>query len=126
MIEAFKSLFRQFMKFGVIGVLNTALFYAFYLILLTIIKPTGAYYFAYVLSMVFAVLMNLKFTFEKRATTRKIAMFVCVYLLTMYIGGLILVMLIGWSIDPRLAGLLTIGVTIMTNFLGLKAAAKWA
>ncbi len=114
------------MKFGVIGVLNTALFYTLYLIFLKMIEPTLSYYLAYLLSMIFAILMNLKFTFEKRATTRKIVMFMCVYLLSMYIGGLVLIMFIGYSISPQLAGLLTIGVTIVTNFLGMKAAAKWA
>ena len=126
LIESAKHLFRQFMKFGAIGVLNTALFYALYLVLLTVIKPASAYYLAYVLSMIFAVLANLKFTFEKLATTRKFTMFVGVYLVSMYMGGLVLNMLIGLSIHPSLAGILTIGVTVMTNFLGLKAAAKWA
>ncbi len=125
-IEIAKNLFRQFTKFGAVGVLNTALFYTLYLIFLTVLSPTSGYYLAYVLSMIFAVLMNLRFTFRKQATARKIVMFVCVYLLSMYIGGQVLGVLIGFSIGAKLAGLLTLGVTVVTNFFGLKAAAKWA
>ena len=46
----------------VIGVLNTALFYVLYLVFLTLIEPAHSYYLAYVLSMIFATLMNLRFT----------------------------------------------------------------
>ena len=124
--EIVKIWLSQFTKFGAIGVVNTALFYILYLVLLIVIEPKSSYYFAYVLSMIFAIFMNLKFTFGKRATIRKVVMFVFVYLVSMYIGGLVLIMFIGFSIAPQLAGLLTIGVTIVTNFLGMKAAAKWA
>ncbi len=126
LIEATKNLIRQFMKFGAIGVLNTALYYTLYLVLLNVLNPTTSYYLAYVLSMIFAILMNLKFTFAEKATARKLISFACVYLLSMYIGGLVLAVLIGFSISAALAGFLTIGVTVITNFLGLKAAAKWA
>lgn len=125
-LEASKGLFRQFMRFGVIGVLNTVLFYTLYLLFLTAAIPTTAYFLAYVLSMAFAVIMNLRYTFKKRATARKLVTFVCVYLVSMYIGVVALKLLIGLSIGAKLAGLLVIGITIVTNFLGLKAAAKWA
>ena len=125
-IETARNLFRQFAKFGAVGVMNTLLYYALYLIFLMMIAPVIAYYVAYVLSMANAVFMNLKFTFKEKPTIRKIAMFVLVYLISMYIGGLVLAMLIGLSISAPLAGFMTIGVTVVTNFLGLKAAAKWA
>jgi putative flippase GtrA len=125
-IEAAKSLFRQFMKFGAVGVLNTTLFFALYFFFLNLIEPTSGYYLACLLSMVVAIFLNLKYTFEKRATARKVLMFVCVYVLSMYIGGLILPMLLGLSLSPQLAGLMTISFTVMTNFLGLKTAARWA
>ena len=116
---------NQFMKFGAIGVLNTALFYLLYLIFLPVLEPTGGYYLAYVLSMIFAVLMNLKFTFRTSATSRKFVLLIGVYFFSMYIGGLVLEMLIKMTITPQLAGLLTIGVTLVTNFVGMKAAARW-
>ena len=124
-VEAAKNLFRQFLRFGVIGVLNTVLFYVLYLVFLTMIRPTSGYYLAYVLSMCFAVFMNLKFTFQQRATARKIVLLVSVYGLSMYIGGIILGWLINFSISPQIAGLLTIGITLVTNFLGMRAAVKW-
>lgn len=114
------------MKFGVIGVLNTMLFYALYLIFLTVLEPSGGYYLAYVLSMAFTILMNLKYTFEKRATPRKLVTIILVYLFSMYLGGIMLEVFIGLSFNPQVAGFLTIGVTVVTNFFGMKAAAKWA
>ena len=126
LLEASKHLIRQFMRFGAVGVLNTVLFYALYLLFLTEIKPTAAYFLAYVLSMAFAILVNLRYTFKKSATIRKIVTFVCVYLVSMYIGVVVLKLFIGLSISAQIAGLLTIGFTVITNFLGLKAAAKWA
>jgi putative flippase GtrA len=123
--EAARNLFRQFLRFGAVGVLNTVLFYVLYLLFLTIVRPTTGYYLAYVLSMGFAVLMNLKFTFQERATARKILLLVGVYGLSMYVGGFVLGLLINISISPQIAGLLTIGITLVTNFLGMRAAAKW-
>ena len=123
--EAARNLFRQFLRFGAVGVLNTVLFYVLYLLFLTIVRPTTGYYLAYVLSMGFAVLMNLKFTFQERATARKILLLVGVYGLSMYVGGFVLGSLINISISPQIAGLLTIGITLVTNFLGMRAAAKW-
>lgn len=125
-IETAKTLFHQFTKFGAIGVLNTALYYTLYRIFLLMIDPKAGYYLASMLSISFAVFMNLKFTFKKKPTLRKIATFVSVYLTSMLIGGFVLGVLIGFSISPELAGFLTIGATVVTNFLGLKAASKWA
>ena len=125
LIDLAAAVLRQFMKFGIVGVLNTLLFYVLYLIFLNAISPTNGYYLAYVISMIFAVLMNLKFTFKARATSRKFVLLICVYIVSMYIGALILGFLIEVSISPQLAGLLTIGVTLTTNFVGMAAAAKW-
>ena len=118
-----KALFRQFMSFGAIGVMNTAVFYALYLALLSVLEPSSGFYLAYIVSMIFGVLMNLRFTFQKRITFRKAALLMCVYILSMFAGGLVLDMLINLSVAPELAGLLTIGVTIILNFFGMKAVA---
>lgn len=125
-IETSKTLFHQFAKFGAIGVLNTTLYYILYRIFLHFIDPKAGYYLASMLSISFAVFMNLRFTFQKKPTLRKIATFVSVYLTSMLIGGFVLGILIGLSISPEFAGFLTIGVTVVTNFVGLKAASKWA
>jgi len=125
-IETAKTLFHQFTKFGAIGVLNTALYYTLFRIFLLMMNPQAGYYLASMLSISFAVFMNLKFTFQKKPTLRKIATFVSVYLTSMLIGGFVLGIFIRFSISPELGGFLTIGVTVVTNFLGLKAASKWA
>jgi putative flippase GtrA len=127
LIEETKNLIRQFIRFGAIGLLNTGLHIGLYLLFMTLIPPTIAYFLASSLAMFVAVYLNLKYTFKKRATPRKITMFVCVYVLSMYIGGgIILPMFVELSLSPQLAGFLAICVTVITNFLGLKAAAKWA
>ena len=124
-IATAKTMFRQFMKFGAVGVMNTTIYYTLFLIFLNFVHPTIGYYLASFISMIFAVLMNLRFTFEKQPTARKITAFIGVYLVSMNIGGVILSILIGMSISPQLAGFLTIGANVVTNFLGLKAASKW-
>lgn len=126
LIATAKNLFRQFMKFGAVGVANTLVFYVLFLVLSALMKPTTGYYFAYVLSMMSAVFMHLKFTFEKRATLGKIGLFVFIYLFTMYLGGIVLAALIGFELSVPIAGLLTVGFIVIANFFGLKAAAKWA
>ena len=89
-IETAKTLFHQFTKFGAIGVLNTALYYTLFRIFLLIMDPQTGYYLASMLSISFAVFMNLKFTFQKKPTLRKVATFVSVYLTSMLIGGFVL------------------------------------
>lgn len=127
LVEEAKHLIHQFMKFGAIGVLNTGIHIGLYLFFMTFIPPSIAYYLASSTAMIVAVFLNLKYTFKKRPTIRKITMFVVVYVLSMYIGGgIILPMFVSFSLSPQLAGFLAICITVVTNFAGLKAAAKWA
>ena len=125
-VETAKNLIRQFAKFGVVGVVNTMLFYLIFLILSSFITPLMSYYTAYVTSMVVAVYMHLRYTFQKEATFRKVALFIGTYLTTMVLGGFVLDAIIGLGVVVWLAGLITVGLIVVTNFLCFKAAAKWA
>ena len=124
--DGFSGLIRQFSKFGAIGLLSTALYYVLYLLLLNVTVPAVSYLFAYIVSMASGVALNLRFTFEVAPSRRRVALFVLVYLVTMLIGGWVLAQLIDLSIRAEIAGLLTIVVTVLTNFFGLKLVARLA
>ena len=120
------SLVGQFLRFGVVGVMNTALFYLLYLGSIAILQPKYGYYLSYIASLVFAVLVNLKYTFGQSLNSTRVVLFVAVYVVTMFVGGEVLEIIIGHSVEAALAGLFVVGITVILNFVGLKAVAKWA
>lgn len=122
--EAMKKRFGEIIRFGMVGVASSCLFYLLYLILTALTKPIIAYYASYGIAMVFSVVSNLFFTFKSKLSVARLSLFFVVYLTSMYVGGQILSALISHSMGPRLAGLLAVGVVIVLNFVGMRLASS--
>ncbi|MFI6107346.1 GtrA family protein [Streptomyces sp. NPDC051310] len=66
----------QIVRFALVGVVNTATYYAFYLLLLAAHLPyVAAHVVAFLLSMTGSFFLNCRFTYRTRPTWRKFLLF---------------------------------------------------
>lgn len=110
--------FKEFFRFVLIGVLNTTVFYALYLLMLVFFPYVYSYTMAYVVAIGFSYILNSIFTFQTRMTLKKAVIFPFIYLLQFFIGLLSLHLLVNLlSISPKVAGLLSKGVVFPITFI---------
>lgn len=116
---------RRLVRFGVIGVANTAVYYLAYRLLLLITPYVLAHVAAWAISVVFSFFMNAWFTFKVRPTLRRLALFpassIANLMLTTF-GSVALIS--GLGLDERYAtlvmGILAIPVTFALTALILR------
>ena len=96
----------RIIRFGITGVLSTALHYAAYLLALQVVNPTISYSFGYCVGLIFNYFMTTHFTFKEPATKRNAAGFLGSHAINylLEIGLLNLLLLLG--IGKQLAGIL--------------------
>lgn len=70
-----RPLARQIATFAAVGVVNTAVYYALYLLFLTRLPYLAAHVLAFVLSMIGSFFLNARFTYRTRPTWRKFLLF---------------------------------------------------
>ena len=114
---------KQFIKFSLVGLINTAIFYATYFVLLQF----GFFYAVAItigtfVGIINSYIWNKFFTFSaKKKSVREMCKFLIVYGVQ-YISNLIIVFLcvrfVG--ISPELAGLVAIGVGVFISYFGHK------
>jgi putative flippase GtrA len=108
----------RIVRFAVVGVLNTAVYYGLYLTFALVLPYLAAHVVAFVLSMVGSFFLNCRFTFHTRPTLRKFLLFplsnVTNFVVTS-IGLYVLVQLFGSNV--RLAPLLAASLAIPITFL---------
>ncbi|GGJ01059.1 GtrA family protein [Streptomyces brasiliensis] len=66
---------RQLLTFALVGVINTATYYGFYLLFLNWLPYLGAHILAFALSMTGSFFLNARFTYRIRPTWRKFLLF---------------------------------------------------
>ncbi len=66
---------RHILRFGVVGVVNTGVYYALYLVFNTVMPYLAAHLLAIAISMVGSFFLNCYWTFRTRPTWRKFALF---------------------------------------------------
>jgi putative flippase GtrA len=65
----------RIVRFGLVGVINTGVYYGVYLILRTVLPYLVAHVIAFLLAMVGSYFLNCWFTFRTRPTLRKFLLF---------------------------------------------------
>ena len=116
---------KQFIKFSLVGVLNTAIHYGIFYVAYTYM---GLYHLlASTLGFSFAVtnsyFINKYWTFKTRGSNvqHEFAKFIIVNLITLSINlGSMALLVELCAMDPRIAQLASIGLTLSINFLGNK------
>ena len=115
---------RHVHRFAVVGGINTAVYYALYLLLRSAIPYLAAHLLATAIAMVGSFFLNCYWTFRTRPTWRKFALFPLTnatnYLLTT-VGVVVLVEWFGMDerVAPLIAALAAIPVTFVLSRLVL-------
>ncbi len=118
-------MFAQFIKFSLVGVLNTAIHYGIFYVTYTYM---GLYHLlastlGFCVAVTNSYLINKHWTFKTRGANvhREFAKFIIVNLITLSINlGSMALLVERFDVDPRIAQLASIGLTLSINFLGNK------
>lgn len=106
------------MRFALVGVLNTSVYYGSYLLLRLIIPYLAAHLVAIVIAMVGSFLLNCYWTFKTKPTWRKFAMFPLGNMANYVITTVGVVLLVdGVGMDERIAPLVAAVVAIPFTFV---------
>lgn len=111
-----KRLAGELVRFGLVGVANTAVYYAAYLPLLMVLPYLGAHLIAWAISVVASFLLNCYFTYRVRPTWRRFFLFplstiVNVAMTTFGVYGLVEWVGVDERIAPLVAGIIAIPAT---------------
>jgi len=108
-------------RFLISGLLNTFATLVLYWLLLYLFSPHAAYAISFASGVALSYLLNLRFVFRERHSTRKMLIFPAVYLLTYAVGALVLQLAIRyWRVAAGLAPLLSVACTVPISFLLLR------
>jgi putative flippase GtrA len=111
----------QVLRFALVGVVNTATYYAMYLVLREPIGYLAAHVVAFALSTVGSFLLNSYVTYRTRPTWRKFVLFpltVAANFVITTVGVTLLVEV--FDVDERIAPLLAAAVAIPATFLATR------
>ncbi len=109
---------RQIIRFLLAGVINTALTYVMYLLLLPLIGYLMAYSMAYLTGIVISYLLNTKFVFRVRHSVRGAALYPLIYVGQYFLGLVSLDIAIRYlGISKPFALLASLVVTVPTTYL---------
>ncbi|MFD9126781.1 GtrA family protein [Kitasatospora sp. NPDC059571] len=110
--------FWQIVRFGLVGVANTATFYLLYLAMHPFLPYFAAFTAAFVLSMVGSFFLHTHFTYRTRPTWRKFLLFPLPNLTNYLVQSGGVVLLVEWlRVSDRIAPLLAAAVAIPITYV---------
>lgn len=115
---------RQIIRFGIVGVIATAIHYGIYLLLVKHINETIAYSIGYGISFVCNFILTCIFTFKKKASIRRGAGFGLAHAVNYLLHVLLLNLFLWLGLSESLAPLPTFMIVIPVNFLLLRHVFK--
>lgn len=115
---------KQFSKFVVVGVLSTIVNYSCFWILLDYLHlnyllASGS---GFMIGVFAGYGLNKSWTFgQKQEVVNQVTKYYGVYLVSLILGLLLLKALTSfWGLEPKIANIIVIGFTTLTNFAGIK------
>ena len=107
----------EFARFLVVGSINTGGGYVLYLaVLWSGASPVWAYNISYAIGILVSYLFNLKFTFRRAHSNKKMLLYPLVYVVQYVVGLLGLYGFLALGVTPELAGLFIIPLTVPITF----------
>lgn len=109
-------------RFGIVGVVATAIHYGVYYLLLTLLSPTLSYTIGYAVSFCCNYVMSSLFTFRVGMSVKKAASFGVSHVLNYLIGVGLLNLFIAFGVDEEIAPLPVFVLVIPINYLLVRFA----
>lgn len=118
LIHLIEKLFSiEFIRFGIVGVIATAVHYGIYYVLLNVINPNVAFTIGYLLSFFMNFWLSAKFTFKAEATVKRGAGFALSHLVNYGLQMLVLNVSLKFGVPEPLAPVPVYLICIPVNFL---------
>jgi putative flippase GtrA len=118
-----KTVPGEFVRFVVIGVLNTVAMYSFYLLLILLIPYVFAYAVTFVTGTLISASLNARLSFKARLTGRTLFRFTLVYTASFLLSVWFLVFIVeDLGIHYQIAPIIVLAVFTPLNFLSAKFA----
>ena len=112
---------RSFARFVLVGLINTAASYALFVALELVLPYVVAYTIAYVDGIVLSYLLNTGLVFRVPRRWSTFLRFPLVYVVQFALGsGIIVALVEGLAMSPRVAALLAIVATVPVTFLAAR------
>ena len=112
---------RSFARFVLVGLINTAASYALFVALELVLPYVAAYAIAYVAGIVLSYLLNTGLVFRVPRRWSTFLRFPLVYVVQFALGsGIIVALVEGLAMSPRVAALLAIVATVPVTFLAAR------
>ena len=121
-----KQTFQEIIRFGIVGILATAIHYSIYWILQQYINHNIAYTLGYGISFICNFFLTAHFTFKKKATIKKGIGFGLSHLYNYLLQLGLLNLFINIGINKGLAPILVFAIAIPINFLLVRFVFKHA
>lgn len=107
----------EFIRFGIVGVIATAVHYGIYYVLLNVINPNVAFTIGYLLSFFMNFWLSAKFTFKAEATAKRGVGFALSHLVNYGLQMLVLNVSLKLGVPEPLAPVPVYLICIPVNFL---------
>ena len=109
---------KEFIKFAVVGLINTATTYIIYILLLNFLSYGISYTISYIGGIFISYVLNSYYVFKEKLNAKKMIQYPLVYLVQYGINAVMLYLLVGWlSMREEYAPLLVIIITIPITFI---------
>jgi putative flippase GtrA len=116
--DARRQLLRAAVKFGVVGLVNTGVYYGAYLAIRLVVPYIVAHLLALAVAMVASFFLNCYWTFRTKPTWRKFALFPLTNATSYVMITVGVVVLVEWlRVDTRIAPLIAAAASIPVTFL---------
>lgn len=117
--DRLRTIGNQLLRFGIVGVANTAIYYAVYRLFLLATPYLVAHVIGWFIATLFSFWMNCVFVFKVRPTFKRLLRFPAAPLVNLVISSLGSIILISWLDVPAewgtlIAGIIAIPLTFAT------------
>ncbi|MCG7407930.1 GtrA family protein [Paenibacillus sp. ACRRX] len=120
-----KFLNKEFFKFLVVGIINTACTYLIYLLLLNAFSYTVSYTISYISGILISYLLNSYYVFKEKLNYKKMIQFPLVYVVQYLLNAVLLYVLVDNSkLEKEYAPLIVIILSIPITYILSKLIIK--
>lgn len=119
-----KTLYKEAIRFGIVGTISTSITYGVYYLLLHYINPSIAFTIGYLIAFVVNFILTTTFTFGVKATTKRGIGFTLSNIVNYSLSVGLLNMFIWMGLSESIAPIPMFAITIPLNFIIVRRLIK--